>query len=145
MSDLAEKTKTKAKKTTELGLVSALTIIAQFCLTHKSDKNMSVEFERLRGEFAQIRLEREQIFAKKEDVKLINKKLDQMHDQFKTDFNMLNTQVADIKGYLKKTTNFYSFNHLSEGPCYEQTVFKGKQTQQIRCQEIRVPGLALRF
>src|SRR6478735_7266679 len=94
------KKKIPSRNNTSVGIISLLTIFSQMYVGKQTDRNMSQEFDELRLELVQMKLDREKNFAKKEEIRDLAKKIDQMHLNLKSDIGKVDTQVADIRIFL---------------------------------------------
>ncbi len=80
-------------KRRDMGLASAIVVLAQLASTFSTNKNISVEFETLKISFEQLRLDQERFFVRKEEVKLLSIKMDRMNEELVR----LNEQMKSIK------------------------------------------------
>lgn len=85
-------------KRRDMGLASAIIVIAQVLSNFQSSqslsKNVSDDILKLRKEFDQARIEHEQFFVKKEELKKVVAKLDSMNSKLK----VINKQIEKLSG-----------------------------------------------
>jgi len=136
------------RKNKEVGVIGALTVVAQLLLSHKSDKNIDAEFAKIHKEFKEMRIERERTYARKEDVSRDLDKIKDLQFRLNADVVYVSRQVADLKSIVKKQNRFYSLAPR-EPICNGQTPtsyafssfalnpFSGKQIQRSK---MRLPG-----
>jgi hypothetical protein len=87
--------KSKARKNKELSIVASLTVLAQVLVGQNQNKNISDEVAKVKSEFHTLRLEREQLFVKKDELAILHTKIDRLTER-----------VADIQGFLKRSYKY---------------------------------------
>lgn len=120
----------KRKNTASVGILSLITMLGQVYISKQSDKNMVHEFDKLKLELVEMKLEQEQHLVKKEELKDLSRKLDLIHKNLEKDIGKVDTQVADIRAFLKKTYPLFSENSLFFKHSFKFS--QGYQDSQLR-------------
>jgi hypothetical protein len=120
MNNLVKKTKSKVKKSRDAGIIGIVTVIVQLLLGHKSDLNVSGEFEKVRRELVDLRIERERDYAKKVDITKEFERVKDIQYQMKSDIVYVSHQVIDLKNLIKKQDKNISFA-MKGSSCYAET------------------------
>lgn len=100
------KSKTIPIKRREVGIAGAVIVIAQFISTFQSSQSVTNEIAKLREEFQQLRIDREQYFSRKTDLIPILTKLDKMNEKLIE----LNEKLASLKDEVRENRKSFEAN-----------------------------------
>jgi hypothetical protein len=95
MEHLIMTLKAKAKRSKEMGAIGLITVLAQVMVGQNSNQNIVDQFSKIKAEFNELRLEREKLFVKKDDMQILSSKIDHLTER-----------VADIQGFLKRSSKY---------------------------------------
>lgn len=81
----------------DFGIAGALIVLSQLLSSFQSSQNVSKEIEKVKDDFNESLIEREEFFVRKTDIVAMTSKLDQMNEQL----IKVNEQLNSLKSYVK--------------------------------------------
>ncbi len=140
--EFAKKAKDAAKRGRDAGLIGLFTVIAQLFIGHKSESNLTEEFEKLRGQMTELKLERNYLYVRKEDMSKELQKLTISQYQLKEDVVYVSHQVIDLKNLIKKMHHLPASYAMGDQSCYEKASLKlptkNAGTKQVQSKTLSV-------
>jgi hypothetical protein len=122
--EFAKKAKDATKRGRDAGLIGLFTVLAQLFIGHKSETNLTEEFEKLRGQITELKLERNYLYVRKEDMSKELQKLTISQYQLKEDVVYVSHQVIDLKNLIKKMHHLPASYAMGDQSCYEKASLK---------------------